>query len=286
MELKGYIPRVGATTAKPVERCLTPTLLADDTPLPELAMVDGWWAATDTDSLAALRRARVGVLLDTQAWRMTTPDVLEMPKANQLPHLPTLPSKGVPDQTFDDFVRRDIEFQMSMDVAAIILPGRIPQGPKDDVWPWINRSIEVATTVGAVDRPMLGMVGLHSQRLISDAERTAQLSRALTGVILQVTPFNPLKMRPASLMRAVEAIDMVREAGFEVVLRSGAGLGSLIQALGLGLTRGGWPMANPSISPASSVPDGTSTRKVAAQSAADDTSKRSDGQSRQPSGQG
>jgi hypothetical protein len=239
----GFIPRVDARNYKAVERCLTrdgPGLFHEALDVP-WAVLEGPWALQHGAATLELCRDRgVSVLVDTQAWRYRDARTLLVDKFTAPPYAPTSPLSLSAPADMRSFVRADLETHASLDAAAFLVPGAIPQSAHDDIADMTLALIDAARpTALAEPRPCVAFVGAHSSSMDRAHALIDQLPLWLEGIYIQVTPSNPLRDSAAKVIDALVLMRHTVQRGFSVIGGRMAALGPLARALGVHATDAG-----------------------------------------------
>jgi hypothetical protein len=229
----GFIPRIDARNYKAVERCLPrdgPGLFSSGLDLP-WAILEGPWALRHGASTIELCRDRgVSFLIDTQAWRYRDPRTFTVEKFRATPYAPPGPLAASDRSALNDFVEADLKTQSSLGTSAYLLPGLIPNGPRDDISAETLTLLEIAQTKLPDARPCIAFIGAHTSSMEAAHQLIDDLPHWIDGVYVQLTPVNPLHDSPSKIIDALMLMRHAAQQGFTVIAGRLAGLTPLLGA--------------------------------------------------------
>ncbi len=239
----GFIPRIDARNFKAVERCLPrngPSLFQEDVELP-WAILEGPWASTHGKATIELCRQRgTRFMVDTQAWRYRDGRTFSMRKYVDVPYAPSRPISTANKSQLRDFIQADLAIQSSLGASAYLLPGIIPDGPKDDIRNESLALLEVAETCIPVEaRPCIAFIGAHSSSMETAHDLIDRLPHWIDGVYIQATPLNPLTDSPSKIIDSLMLLAHAVSNGFSVISGRQAAFSPLLPIVGVKATDAG-----------------------------------------------
>lgn len=233
----GFLPRIDARNYKAVERCLPrdgPGLFHESLDLP-WAVLEGPWALDRGASTLELCHDRgLRLLIDTQAWRYRDARTFAVEKFAAVPYAPSAPLSECNATAVRSFVKASLEAQASLGAAAYLLPGVVPNGPRDDVHGESLALLDAAETIVPADpRPCFAFIGAHTSSMEAAHRLIDNLPHWIEGVYLQLTPVNPMHDSPSKIIDCLILMRHAVQRGFMVIAGRLAALGPLARALGV-----------------------------------------------------
>lgn len=232
----GFIPRIGKQNYKALERALSPPSLFGDEPSDvPLVIVDGAWANPEMSFISLLRALGVGIVVDTQIWRLADERTQEVAKYQRLGHRPTgLLSLTKPDE-YLAFVNADVEWQLKVGAGSVMLPSLMPVRDDDSSCRSLTLAIEAALHNESVaGRPLIGFLGVHSQSLeVTELLAEDPLLSMLSALYIQVTPVDPMLDSVSKLVQLANLMRRFEDAGVPVIAGHLGGFGGVLRALGV-----------------------------------------------------
>ncbi|MGD9996594.1 MAG: hypothetical protein AB7L17_11825 [Ilumatobacteraceae bacterium] len=229
----GFLPRIDKRNWTGVDRTLGPPgrlPLGDGLDLP-WAVADHAYAHKTPSIMRALHDHDVKVICDSSAWRYREAATFRVDAMAAAPYAPKEPVIVI-DASFRAFVEANLRAQCELGADAYLVPGFVPRHRNDDVGALTLAAIDIALGMTDLDaRPLVGFLGMHSERLEQGLELMGRLNRGVEGLYVQVTPFRPQADTVSKLIRCA---DVFAEAAkdFQVIAGRAGGAGNFFRALG------------------------------------------------------
>ncbi len=123
-------------------------------------------------------------------------------------------------------------------MPTYLLRGFVPRGRTDDVASLTMEAIDTALAMTDLEpRPMMAFVG-DSEHLEAGVRLVEDLSRSVSAVYAQITPFKPQADTASKLLRCADVFEHIA-TDFTVVAGRAGGAGNFFRALGAHATDAG-----------------------------------------------
>jgi hypothetical protein len=228
----GFIPRLTARNRSGVMRALAPADLTGGEPINmPWAVVDAATAIADPALMTILREAGTNRLVDTEAWRYSDARTWQVDRWATLPHTPAAPYDGS-ERWIQDYVRRDLQLQASLDASMYLLPTWFDNDPLTMTRRVFDAAVNALEHVPA--RPFVANVAVRSGQLRAEVDRLpAGLPSGLSGVRLYVTPLRPLNDPVHKLELVSRILVGVGQHGLSAIAAAGGAAGVALRGLGI-----------------------------------------------------
>jgi hypothetical protein len=231
----GFIPRIGESNYKAVDRCVGPADLFNQTVLDlPWAIVDGAWAHQTPDLLATLRAHGTKLLVDTHGWRYRYDAALGVGKLRDASWAPASPLAITDKVAGRVLVEASLRAQAALDADVYFLPGWLPTaGPED-----LRSAYETITTVAQqIDdlppRPFVLFVGGHTKGLDEVHALLSAIPHFVSGLYVQMTPVSPMRDAPSKLESITSVYRHAHDLGFKVIAGHAGAVTPVLRALGI-----------------------------------------------------
>lgn len=228
----GFVPRLTARNRSGVARALAPADLTGGEPVTlPWAVIDAATAIADPALLTILREAGTNRLVDTEAWRYGDARTWQVERWATLPHAPAGPYDGT-DRWIQDYVRRDLETQASLDVSMYLLPTWFDDDPLAMTRRVFDAAVRALEHVPG--RPFVANVALRASQLRAEVDRLpAGLPSGLNGVRVYVTPLRPHSDPVHKLELVSRLLVGVGQHGLSAISAAGGAAGVALRGLGI-----------------------------------------------------
>lgn len=230
----GFIPRIGESNYKAVDRCVGPAdLFSPALDLP-WAIIDGAWAEGKPELVDTLRRHDTKLLVDTDGWRFrydTAFAVKKLSTASWAPAEPVLPTDRAAVAVL---VAASMRAQAALGADAYFLPGLLPTAPDEDLRPVYDHIVTTASQDADVPpKPFVLFVGGHTRGLDQVLALLDELPHFISGIYLQMTPVRPMRDGPSKLATLTSLYQHAASLGFQVIAGHAGAVTPILRALGV-----------------------------------------------------
>ena len=197
-------------------------------------------ASKDPGLRGELNELSVDVMVDTESWRWADRRTWDAPKWASLPTKPASCFDGT-DKWVRDYVRSDLLFQANLGVGAYLLPAWFPH-PKGSAADTIEQVTEAGLGLVGSEvevKPVVGGLALRRDGLHQCAELGGRLHGALSAAYVLLSPWDPAHDPVDRLSSAARVLLGIEDAGIQVVVGRGGGIGVALRGLGLSAAEAG-----------------------------------------------
>lgn len=231
----GFIPRIGESNYKAVDRCLGPTDLFSSEPLDlPWAIADGAWAEGRPELLDALRTHGTKLLVDTFGWKYRygpTLDVAKLAATTWAPRTPVNPSDG---RSTRDLLVASLRAQAALGSDAYLVPGWMPDDGLEDMRASYANLFEAIATFNDVPaKPYVLFVGGHTRGTERTIALLNEVPHYFEAIYLQLSPISPALDSPSKLEALTSVYSHASRLGFKVVAGHAGAIAPALRALGV-----------------------------------------------------
>jgi hypothetical protein len=230
----GFIPRIGSSNYKAVDRCLGQTDLFDGALHMPWAILDAPWAAKNQDFVGSLRSHDTKVLLDGAWWRYRYSPTFQVKTMASASWAPDRPLTSVTDEELACAVRNFLRAQAKLEPSAYLIPGFMP----DDKYEDLRRIYDVILAVAGnfdeiAPKPLVLFLGAHSEGLPSALRLLENLPGFLSGLYVQVSPTHPLRDSPSKLLKVTQLLLAAERLNLAVIAGHAGAISPALRAAGI-----------------------------------------------------